>query len=269
MSKKTFSFIGTGNMARAIINGMAGVTERSQICLYDKNTAQYDNFESGYVIAPTIADAFAFADYVVFAVKPQNFTDVLAELKEAGVDTEGKTAVTIAAGISTDFICRGLGREIACIRVMPNTPALLGKGVTALSRNARVSDEAFDEIFSLFSRLGHAFVLDESMMNDIIAVNSSSPAYVFLFVKAMYDTALEMGFPKEGLIDILCGVLTGSAEMLQKTGKTPDELIAMVKSPKGTTEWALNKLEETGFEKSIHDAMFACSQRARELSAGK
>lgn len=268
MNKK-FAFIGTGNMAHAIIGGMTQTTEKSSICLFDKDKSKYDTFEKGFAIAEKMSDTFAFADFIFFAVKPQNFPEVLAELKEANVDTAGKTVVTIAAGISTESICRGLGKKISCIRVMPNTPALLGHGVTAVSRNELVSDDDFQTIFDLFGKLGHAFVLPESQMNDIIAVNSSSPAYVFLFTKAMYDTALSMGFPKEGLIEILCGVLTGSAEMMLRSGKTPDELITMVKSPKGTTEKALDKLAEFDFEKAIREAMLACSKRAEELSAGK
>jgi pyrroline-5-carboxylate reductase len=270
MSEKNakFAFIGAGNMAFAIVGGMKGHVARENICLYDKLPSQYEKFGKGYVIAPSAEATFDFADYVFFAVKPQNFDELLEGLRNAGVSTAGKTVVTIAAGIPTSRICRGLGEETAVVRVMPNTPALLGKGVTALCRNGKVTDAAFETVKGLFSNIGMTFVLPESQMNDVIALNSSSPAYVFLFVKAMVDASLEMGFSREGLMEILCGVLTGSAEMLLKSGKTPEELIAMVKSPKGTTEKALDKLAEYDFEKAVREAMFACSKRAEELGKG-
>ena len=105
-------------------------------------------------------------------------------------------------------------------------------------------------------------------MNDIISVTSSSPAYVFLFIKSIYDTAVEMGFDNKDMLEIICKMVIGSTEMILKTGKTPDELISMVKSPKGTTEQALNTFYDNDFPKIIRDAMYNCSKRAEELSKG-
>lgn len=264
LNQKRFSFIGAGNMAGAIVKGMLKNHEKENICLFDKDKSRYDSFDQGFYIAESCEEAVDFADYIFLSVKPQNFNEIFSELKNKNIP-EFKTIVSIAAGISTDYICLGLGKKLPVIRTMPNTPCLIGQGVTALSKNSLVGEKQFEEIRELFSQLGQAFVIPESKMNDVIAINSSSPAYVYLFAKAMYDTALKMGFEEEGLLDIICGVIKGSASMIQSTGKTPDELIKMVKSPKGTTEKALDKLYELEFEKSIEEAMLACSARAEEL----
>ena len=123
-----YSFIGAGNMAYAIIGGMG----KADITVYDKNTEQYKKFSEEIKIANSPANAVESADFIVLAVKPQNFKEVLAEIKESGTCLDGKTFISIAAGVSTASICAGLGKDVPVIRTMPNTPLLIGKGVTAL-----------------------------------------------------------------------------------------------------------------------------------------
>jgi len=269
MLKGKFAFLGTGNMAGAIIRSMYGNYSPDRIVLFDKDTSKYDVYrKEPYILATSAAEAVSLADYIVLSVKPQNFTELLTEIKNADIDLSNKTFISIAAGITTDFVCEKLGRKVAVIRTMPNTPLLIGKGVTALSRNDCVSDSIFKNICAVFAASGSAFTLPEDKMNDIISVTSSSPAYVYLFIKSIYDTAVEMGFDNKDLLEIVCKTVIGSAEMILKTQKTPDELIAMVKSPKGTTEQALNVFEENNFENIVKQAMLKCSERAEELSKG-
>ena len=269
MLKGKFAFLGTGNMAGAIIKSMHGNYTPDRIVLFDKDTTKYDSYrEQPYILAECAADAVSAADYIILSVKPQNFTDLLTEIKESNVSLENKTFISIAAGITTDFICEKLGKDVAVIRTMPNTPLLVGKGVTALSKNNFVNEKIFKEICALFAASGTSFTLPEEKMNDIIAVTSSSPAYVFLFIKSIYDAAVEMGFENKDLLDIICKMVIGSTEMVLKTGKTPDELITMVKSPKGTTEQALNVFEENKLPEIVKEAMKKCSERAEELSKG-
>ena len=269
MLKGKFAFLGTGNMAGAIIRSMQNNYSADNIVLFDKDTTKYDPYKNEpFILANSAPKAVEIADYIFLSVKPQNFTELLTEIKDSKVSLEGKTFISIAAGITTDFVCEKLGFNAAVIRTMPNTPLLVGKGVTALSKNNAVNDKVFKNICAVFAASGTAFTLPEEKMNDIIAVTSSSPAYVFLFIKSIYDAATEMGFDNKDMLEIICKTVIGSTELLLKTGKTPDELISMVKSPKGTTEQALNIFEANNFSNIVKDAMIKCSERAEELSKG-
>ena len=259
---KKLAFLGAGNMAFAIVGGLMN----ADITVYDKITSQYDKFDSSVKRAVSAPDAVRNADYIFLAVKPQNFPELLLELRESGVSSDGKTFVSIAAGISCESICRGLGKQVAVIRTMPNTPLLIGKGVTALSRNELVSDSVFDEIRTLFSVLGKTLVLPEDKMNAVIAATSSAPAYVYYFIDAICKEAKAEGIDTPELLTAVCAMVSGSAEMLMSMEKTPEELIKMVTSPKGTTERAMNVLYEEGFADTVARAMQACTERAEELS---
>lgn len=258
-----FAFIGAGNMAYAIIGGMGD----KDITLYDKFPSQYEKFEGKIKIAASVYDAVRKADYIVLSVKPQNFKELTAEIKESGVSLDGKTFVSIAAGVSCRSICNGLGRDVAVIRTMPNTPLLVGQGVTALSRNEYVTDKAFSEIFEMFSSIGKAFVLPEDKMNAVIAATSSAPAYIYYIIDCICNEAKAEGIDTPELLNMVCEMVKGSAEMVIQSGKTPAELVKMVTSPNGTTERAMKVFMERDINKTISEAMKACTERAEELSA--
>lgn len=264
---KTISFIGAGNMAFAIIGGLTSknsefTVPKSQITLYDANTAQYDKFGSGFNIAKDIHDAVN-SDIIFLAVKPQNYSSVLSEINGAKLD--GKVLISIAAGISTDYIQNIVG-ECAVVRTMPNTPLLVGKGLTALCRNKNVSDEDFDLIERMFAASGSTIRIDESEMNRIIPATSSSPAYVFLFIKAICDGAAAQGLKCDDIRKAVCDAVIGSATLAKESNLSLEELIRMVTSPKGTTEQAMNVFYNDGFEDTVKKAMDACLKRADELS---
>jgi len=266
MNNKKFSFLGAGNMAGAIIKGLG----KKDICIYDKDSSKYNNFPESFIKkAQSAPEAVAYGNYIILAVKPQNFEELLCEIKASGVSLENKVFISIAAGISTDYICKNLEAEIPCVRTMPNTPLLIGKGVTALSRNSFVSDCDFEQVCAVFASVGHTMVLDEADMNTIISATSSAPAYVFLFIKSIYDSAKAQGLECDGLLEAVCKMVIGSAELMLSTGKTPDELIRMVTSPKGTTEQAMKVFEDESFSKTVDTAMRACTKRAEELSSAK
>lgn len=259
---KRYSFIGAGNMAYAIIGGM----KDADITVYDKLTSQYEKFNGKVKIAPSAPDAVKCADYIVLAVKPQNFKDVLSEIKESGVSLENKVFVSIAAGVKISSICKALGKDVAVIRTMPNTPLLIGKGVTALSKNELVSDEDFNEISSMFSSCGKVFELPESQMNAVIAATSSAPAYIYYIIDCIVKEAADQGLEPEKLKEAVCEMIKGSADMVLKSDKSPAELVKMVTSPKGTTERAMNVFYDGRLDEMISKAMKACTARAEELS---
>ena len=149
---------------------------------------------------------------------------------------------------------------------MPNTPLLIGKGVTALSRNEKVSDADFDKIFAMFSSIGKAFELPESKMNAVIAATSSAPAYIYYIIDCIAKEADLQGIDNPETLKIVCEMVKGSADMILSSDKTPDELIRMVTSPNGTTERAMQVLRDNALSETIAEAMRACTKRAEELS---
>lgn len=264
MKKMKLAFLGVGNMASAILTGLQSITDDRDIYLYDPLPAATSRFtERQYNIAPSAPAAVAAADCVIFAVKPQTVPALLEELREANV-CEGKTLVSIAAGVPIAVFTRALG-ELPVVRTMPNTPMLIGAGLTALCRNSLVDDDTFAAVRQIFDATGSTIVLDEADMNKIISVTSSSPAYIFLMIDSIWKSGLAQGLPEDGLLEAVCSTVIGSARLVKETGKSPEELIAMVCSKKGTTEQAMLKLAEHRFPEVIHEAMLACTNRADEL----
>ncbi len=263
---KKIGFIGAGNMAGAIINGVIDTNTYAAeyMFVFDVSTEKCDAMaQKGVKSFTSAAELVAGCDVIFLAVKPQNFTEVLESVRDTV--TEEKLFVTIAAGISTDFIKKTVECDCPVIRVMPNTPLLLGQGATAMCRSAEVTDEQFDLIKGFFASCGTVAVLDESKLNAVISVNGSSPAYVYLFAKAMVDSAEKQGIAREVALPLICQTLIGSAVMLSQPNASPDELIRMVSSPGGTTLKALDVLYENNFETIIDQAMQACTNRAEEL----
>ena len=259
------AFIGAGNMASAIAGGIlkSNIAFPDQILLYDKNADQYKKFTEGCRISDGIPNICKEADYIFLCVKPQNVKQVLNQI--SNYDLNGKIIISICAGITIKSIENIIGKQ-KIIRAMPNTPLLIGNGVTALCRNEFVNDDEFLFVTSLFSSSGYVEELDEEDINGITAVTSSSPAYVYLFVKSMFEGAKKLNICSDNLEEMICKTLIGSANMILNDKRSLDELISMVKSPKGTTERALNVFENNGFTDIIIEAMIECAKRADELS---
>ena len=263
---KKIGFIGAGNMATAIIDGLLRnkTAQPQNINVFDVAEGQLEKMASkGVNTLDTSKDVVVESDIIVLAVKPQNYQTVLTEIKDS-VD-ESKIFVSIAAGISISYVQKTLCCNCPMVRVMPNTPLLLGKGASALCPSENISDEDFAVVKEMFSLNGVVEVFTEEHMNEIIAVNGSSPAYVYLFAKAMADYAKECGIDYDSALNLICATLEGSAEMLRNSGDTPDELIKKVSSPGGTTIAALNTLEKYKFYEGIKKAMASCTNRAEEL----
>ena len=262
---KKIGFIGAGNMATAIVKGLLKAEVQQEcICVYDCNVKQLKHMaELGVNIIYDGAELAEKSDIIVLAVKPQNYDEVLEEIKSAANDK--KVFVTIAAGISIEYVRKGLGVNCPMVRVMPNTPLLLGKGATALCRSENISDEDFKIVYDMFANSGEVVVLPEEQMNAVIAVNGSSPAYVYLFAKAMTDYAVSVGIEKDTALKLVAQTFIGSAEMLLSSGDDPDTLIQKVCSKGGTTIEAVNVLNENNVPQTIMDAMAACTKRAEEL----
>lgn len=260
-------FIGAGNMATAIIGGLIRCDfNKKDILVYDVFADKLNTFaDMGLSVADSAISLTKNSDIIVLAVKPQQYGEVIEGIAAAA--DMSKTFVSIAAGITIDFVRTKLSLNAPVVRVMPNTPLLMGKGATALSPSENVSYEVFELVKGMFECSGVVEVLPESLMNAVISVNGSSPAYVYLFAKAVCDSAETQGIDRITAMRLFAAVLEGSAEMLRYSGDDPDTLIAKVSSKGGTTIAALEQLYAHGFEAAIDDAMKACTKRAEELAA--
>ena len=265
------SVIGVGNMAKAIIGGVVNSNDNVfEITLFDKNEAQYEDIRKlsfKFSYANDIASAIESADMVLLAVKPQTYDKVLSEIALCR-DYDKKTYISIAAGITVDEVSVKLGGADV-VRVLPNLPMVIGKGVSLVCKNDKVENKIFDCVTSLFALSGSVKIIDEKEMNRLISVTSSSPAYVFEFVDSIYKGAIAQGLDGEGLIPVICDVIIGSAMLLKGSSDTPSQLISKVASKGGTTEQAIKTLKESNFDGIIEKAMVACTVRADELGEKK
>ncbi len=278
--RKKISFIGVGNMATAIISG---ITSRnldpvlwSDIVLYNRHKEKIEHYAAlGATVADSLEEAVNNSDCVVLCVKPQSFSEILPEFKKYK-DIANKLFVSIAAGISSEVISAATNNA-PVVRVMPNTPMIIGQGVSAVCRNEYVSDEDYDFVCKIFSSAGSVIRIREDEMNRIISVTGSSPAYVFMMIKAMfqgaceqgliYDESLSKGLTEKELIDCICDTIIGAASLMKAGNKTPDEQIQTVCSKGGTTEQAVAELEKYDFYQAFSDAMKKCTSRAEELGS--
>lgn len=263
------AFIGVGNIANAMINGLVskGVLRGDLIYVYDCDEEKYKHISaSGVHCCATCSDAVSAAELVVFALKPGVIFEVADSLAVSGCDFFGKTFISVAAGISTDFICSALRKNVPVIRAMPNTPLLVGEGAVALSHNSFVDDKTFCYVCRLFSAIAEIAVVKEELMNAVISVNGSSPAYIYAFYKAMLNGALAQGIPPKDASALLLQSFKGAIAMIQKSGKSIDTLINDVSSPGGTTLAALSVFDSANLSGIVSDAMLACTARAEEMS---
>lgn len=267
---KKIGFIGAGNMGGAIIGGIkaAGLFSGEDILISEKNTALAHSAAEKYGVQAVSADTAASADIVVLAVKPNVIYSVIAQIKD--VVKNDVVVVSIAAGQSIEKLEAAFGKEIRLMRVMPNTPALVGEGMAALSPNAALSadEEATADIVRIFESLGKAELVPEGMMDAVTGVSGSSPAYVFMFIEALADAAVEAGMPRDKSYTFAAQSVLGSAKMVLETGKHPAVLKDMVCSPAGTTIEAVRVLEERGMRSAVIEAVAACVDKSKELQNG-
>ena len=267
INKKTLAVIGVGNMAKSIISGIiSSEVSVSEIILFDKNTDQYCDINSENIavtVANSISEAVFKAEYVLLSVKPQNYSEVLEKISTVD-GFEAKKYISIGAGITSESVSKSLnGANV--IRVLPNLPMLIGEGTSVICENNEIDKASFEFVCDVFKSAGSIMIIDEAEMNRIIGVTSSSPAYVFKFINAIYKGALAQNISDNGLLDAICDTVIGSARLLKMSADTPEALISRVASKGGTTEQALNVLNSEDFDKTIEKAMIACTNRADEL----
>ena len=262
-------FIGAGNMAEALVKGMvaSGVCEADRIFVTDVRPERLAFFEKEFQVKGFANNVVAVmkADVVVLAVKPQLLGDVLEEIK-GGVGNS--LVISIAAGISTGWIEKGLGEGVRVVRVMPNTPALVRAGAAALcgGRWAKEVDLATAE--TMMAAVGLAVRVPENSMDAVTALSGSGPAYVFHLMEAMIEAARHAGLDEAIARKLIYATVSGSAKLAEATGAEPAELRRRVTSKGGTTAAALEVLEEKAVYHAYLGAIAAAHRRAKELSGG-
>ena len=253
--------IGAGNMASAIIGGIIkkGIIAGNEILCSSPVEAEREKAVNSFGINVTAdnKEVVAKSEIILLAVKPQVIPVVAAEIKDDLKDEQ--LIISIVAGKSIAWYNEAFGRELKIIRTMPNTPALVGEGMTGVSPAPTVSEEETQKALEILSSFGEAEVVPENLMDSVVSVSGSSPAYVFMMIEAMADGAVKLGMPRAKAYKFAAQAVLGSAKMVLETGKHPGELKDMVCSPAGTTIEAVKVLEQEGFRASLIDAMEACA----------
>jgi len=271
MIKDKVGFIGAGNMGEALMKGIlkAKLLSPQDVYASDIRETKLRQLEKDYGIT-TFKDNKELASHtriIVLAVKPQNMEEVLGGI--APVIGEKHLVISIAAGITISYITKHLKDTVSVIRVMPNTPALIQEGASALARGKHVTEGDFKNAQRLFDAVGKTVIVDEGLMDAVTGLSGSGPAYVFLFIEALADAGVKMGLSRSVAHTLSTQTCLGAAKMVLGTGEHPAKLRDMVASPGGTTINGLHALEAGGFRTAIMNGVEAATRRSKELGQMK
>lgn len=266
MLKYKLGIIGCGNMGEALLAGILsqGKIKEKEIIVYDQKEDRNLYMEKNYrlIAAKSIQEILKSSEYVLLAVKPQNIEELLKKVKEF---IGNNKFISIIAGIPTYYIENKIEGKVPVIRVMPNTPALVNKGVFAISKGKYATRKELNFTVSLLSGMGEIVEIEEKFQNLVTALSGSGPAYFFLLCKCIIEAGIKSGIDPEIAKKLVIGTMEGSAEILKRKGGDISKLIDMVTSPGGTTEKALEIFYKAGFEKIVIDAIDSAFKRAGEL----
>lgn len=270
MDLDTVGFIGGGNMTRAIAGGLLDDGfPASKIAIAEPVEAQRASLQEslpGVFVSPDNNAVVARSACVVLSIKPQIIAAVCKDLA-AAVQASSPLMISIAAGPRIDDIDTWLGGGNAVVRVMPNQPALLGKGISGIFANAATSDEQLDSAIRILSAVGPVVtVANEAGIDAVTAVSGSGPAYFYLLIDMLAKTGVELGLDADAALQLAEETALGAATLARRSGESMDELIARVRSPGGTTAAALDSLEEQGVRDIFSKALLAARERATELA---
>jgi len=271
LKEKRIAVVGGGKMGGALIEGMiSGALVRPEaVIVSDTDEGRRREIARSYGVAVTAdnREAVRGADVILLAVKPQNMGEVLSGL--AGSVSPEALVISIAAGISTAAIEKGLRQEIRVVRVMPNMPALIGEGAAALAPGAHAAEADLELARYIFAAVGITVDVKEELMDAVTGLSGSGPGYAFLIIEAFTDAGVRMGLPRETALRLISQSLLGAAKLCLQSEKPPAELRAMVTSPGGTTLAGLKVLEERELREALIAAVEAATRRSAELGGRK
>jgi pyrroline-5-carboxylate reductase len=254
-------------MATAILKGVsAGMAGECALYGYDVCAEKAEQLAelTGMHVMDSVDALLAEADYILLAVKPQNIDELLEEI--AGSSRKDRVYLCIAAGVTASRIKEALGFDARVVSIMPNTPLLLGVGATAMAHISPVTEEEFATAMKIFGCAGKVCEVPSDKMNEVIALNGSTPAFLYEFARGFLSYGVEQGIPYETALALFCQTMRGAAEMMEHSGQDISTLIEMVSSKGGTTIAGLKAMREHGIEEAIAATCHDCVQRAYELA---
>lgn len=263
MSK--IGFIGMGNMGYALMNGCLNCFEKEEIVFHDFSTERSKKVsdETGVSNLESNEDVIENSKFVVLAIKPQVYEEALNGVES--VVSDDTIIISLAPGISVDKV-KDLTGAVKVIRTMPNTPAMVGAGMTGICYDeSKFSSDEIEVIDKIFNSIGKYKKVDEDLMDAVVCASGSSPAYVFMFIDALAESCVKLGLSKEDATNFVAQTVYGSAKLLMETKTDPQILKENVCSPGGTTIEGVMKLEEYGFDKAIDEATKACFDKCKKL----
>ncbi|MDY5664472.1 MAG: pyrroline-5-carboxylate reductase [Blautia sp.] len=260
-------FIGCGNMGSAMIGGILkkGVFAKEEIIVSNltEEGSRRSREKLGVVTTMDNCEVVKNARIVILAVKPQFYEEVIREVK--AFLTPEHIVIGIAPGKTLGWLEEKCEQPLKVVRLMPNTPAQVGEGMTGVCINERVTEEDLQEVLTITNSFGRTEVVPERLMDAVGAVSGCSPAYVFMFIEAMADAAVAQGMPRKQAYQFAAQAVLGSAKMVLETGMHPGELKDMVCSPAGTTIEGVRTLEKQGFRSAVFEALQACSDKGKRM----
>ncbi len=262
-----FTSLGFGNMGSAITNGAVdkAVFKASDIGIYEQSQEKIDEAKArGYRVFSSIQEDYENSEILMLAIKPQNCDDILRELAKLKAPSN-QIVLSIMAGKRMEHIRELLGADKKVVRVMPNTPLLIGQGASVLAKTENVTADEFNGIMEIFKSIGYATEIEESLIDAVTPANGSTPAFVYYFIRAFANSCEGMGLDRKMAIELLCKTFIGSANMVLQSEDSLDVLIDRVCSPKGATLEAIKVFDELGLNEIIDKASVACVKRATEL----
>lgn len=267
MKNKKITFIGAGNMGGAILSGLItrNLVEASNVTVFDTYEPKLAEFEEKYKVntEKDVSLAVKQADIVILAVKPNVMESVLQNITSSLKETV--ILVSIAAGVSIENIIKNTFDSVKVARIMPNTPAMVGEGMSSVSVNDKVTEEEANLVLEIFNSLGKAELVPESLIDAVTGLSGSGPAYVYMFIEALADGAVVEGMPRDKAYKFAAQTVLGAAKMVLETGMHPGALKDMVTSPGGTTIAAVKSLEANGLRNAVIEAVGAATQKSRDM----
>ncbi len=264
---KKIAFLGSGNMAEALVKGLlgAGTAAEEEILCAEPRAERREDLRKRYGVEVTQDNVAAAerAAIVVLSVKPQTMDALLDEIAPA-IDHQ-KLVISIAAGVPIAVIARKLGAGVRIIRTMPNTPALVGAGATALARGAHATEADLEQALALFEAVGTAVVVDEPLLDAVTGLSGSGPAFVFLVIEALADGGVKVGLTRQAAMALAAQTVMGAAKLVLETGEHPGRLKDMVTSPGGTAIAGVHALETGGLRSALIAAVEVATRRSKEL----
>lgn len=259
-------FIGIGNMGYAMLKGALSIYSPDDIVITDVNEGRKETVrqETGVRCVESNAECANSAKYIILAIKPQYYDKVIKNIEN--VIKADQVLISIAPGFTIEDLQKKLGVDKRIVRAMPNTPAMVGEGMTGLCFDeAKFSFDEKQDIFEFFESFGKAQMVEERCMNAVVCASGSSPAYVYMFIEALADSAVKYGMARDAAYQFAAQAVLGSAKMVLESGEHPGKLKDMVCSPGGTTIAAVAALEEYGFRNAVLKAADACFQKSESI----